>query len=276
MIKVISLLLLFFVPFTTFSAENVTEIKLGSYSFFSLVTTTRNIGETNFVNQDLLSKYTSVAGWNGSSITFFMLDNGKDKILFDTGLGGDSVSLLNSIGVKPNEISAVYLTHMHGDHIGGMLDSGGKAVFNKATVYISKEEAEYWKSGTGGNFALAQSVMDSYGKNVVLFEQNKKITPNIISIPAFGHTPGHTAYKIADGKDSILVWGDVIHATVQFAAPNVYLRYDVDAKTALETRQRLLQAAAKEKQLIAGMHLVAPAIGTVTKEASGYKFNLYK
>jgi hypothetical protein len=54
------------------------------------------------------------------------------------------------------------------------------------------------------------------------------------------------------------------------------LRYDVDARTALETRQRLLRAVAEEKQLIAGMHLVAPAIGTVTKEADGYKFNLYK
>jgi len=97
--------------------------------------------------------------------------------------------------------------------------------------------------------------------------------PGIKPIAAYGHTPGHTAFLIEEGKGRLLIAGDFLHvALVQFPAPDVSATYDVDPKAAAAARRQLLAFAANNKIPIGGMHIVYPAIGAVEAAGTGFKF----
>jgi glyoxylase-like metal-dependent hydrolase (beta-lactamase superfamily II) len=99
------------------------------------------------------------------------------------------------------------------------------------------------------------------------------LLPGIKAIAAFGHTPGHTAFMLESEGKKLLIWGDLMHAQlIQFPVPDQSVSYDTDPVAAAAIRRRILAYAALNNIPIAGMHLVYPAIGTVTAEGSGYRF----
>ena len=121
--------------------------------------------------------------------------------------------------------------------------------------------------------------MAPYGSRVVTFEPGelgariKDLLPGIKPIAAYGHTPGHTAFLVEDGKGKLLIAGDFLHvALVQFPAPDVSASYDVDPKLAAAARRQIMDYAAKNKIPVGGMHIVYPAVGNVETAGNGFKF----
>ena len=211
-------------------------------------------------------------------LNYFLLDTGQLKILFDAGLsaeqGGQLIASLRAAGYSPADINVICLTHMHGDHIGGLIDANKKAVFtNVMSVYVAEEEAAYWATRS----EQAQAVFAAYGSKIKRFQQRSGILPGVATVPAFGHTPGHTMYQITDSGKSFMIVGDLMHAYIQFAHPDVYVTYDTDPELAVQTRKRVFDMLADEMLGFGGMHIVAPGAGTVEKneEAGGYLFKTH-
>lgn len=192
-----------------------------------------------------------------SSISCFLLKAEGKTILLDAGLGAPFSRLqakLSESGVKPEELGLIYITHMHPDHIGGMLKDG-KVVFPKAEVYVNRVEAEAWQAMEGEQSALPKKVLEAYKQHLHLFEAGDTLEGGVVTIEAYGHTPGHTVFQ----KDSILVIGDLIHgAALQLKYPEFCPSFDMDAKAATASRLRILKYARENNLTMYGMHLPDP------------------
>ena len=225
-----------------------------------------------------------------STVNAFLINTGSKLVLIDTGNGkmgsptmGNVLNNLRAVGYQPEQIDEIYLTHMHGDHIGGLV-SGTERVFPNATVYVNKHEADYWMDDGNQNvapdaakrtFKVAKEMITPYitaGK-FKTFEGNIQLTPGIRAEALFGHTPGHTAYVIESKGTTLVLWGDIIHvATVQFEDPSVTIAYDSDKDEAAKVRQQILAEAVKNNWLVGGAHLAFPGIGHVQANSGGYRF----
>lgn len=194
-----------------------------------------------------------------ATISVFVLEKDGKNILFDTGNGKDDSRLmtgLKAINLTADDINYIYLTHFHGDHIGGML-KGDSAVFTKAEVYASQTEYDAWLKKMSADKNAMQRKMDkAYAGHMHLFNPGDTLPCGILTIDAAGHTPGHTAYMT--GK--LLVVGDLMHgAALQIPHPEICAAYDMDKEKAIQTRKQLLEYAKTNKLIMAGMHLPAPA-----------------
>ncbi|MDE6480272.1 MAG: MBL fold metallo-hydrolase [Muribaculaceae bacterium] len=188
-----------------------------------------------------------------SSMSCFLVQTDGKNILFDTGLGAPFSQLpskLSEKGLTPDSIGYIFLTHLHGDHIGGMMKDG-EIVFPNAQVYVNRTEAEAWKNMPDGKGDQATAILDAYKDRLHQFEAGDTLDCEIISIPAYGHTPGHTVFQI----DSILIAGDIMHGVaLQTQYPEYCARYDMDKDAAIEARKRILQYAADNSLTLVGMH----------------------
>lgn len=217
-------------------------------------------------------------GKSESNIFAFLVRIDDQRILMDTGLGNTSgpresrlMDGLRRLGLTPDDIDLVVITHMHGDHIGGLLNDG-EPVFRKAVMKLGRMEHDYWLSEENreknparqANFDMARNVVEAYGDRVELVEFGQEMAPGLIAQEAIGHTPGHMAVYLESEGEKALCVADLIHAAVlQFPRPDMSPRYDIDPETAQRTRIRYLKLAAKENIPIMGMHLPKPGFGRV-------------
>lgn len=249
------------------AAVNIFSVDLAGYKMTSMVIAEMKHEKKYFRYHDakLLQKYLDMPDSNASAINVFFAEYGKNKILFDTGTNAKSITAaLKEINVKPEDVNIICITHMHYDHTGGLLDNN-KRTFPNAAVYIPKEEADIDENKNSDIFSI-------YGKDVKLFPRNAEIIPGIRSVPAFGHTKGHTSYLLTGKGQSVLIWGDILHAPVEFAHPDVYLVYDAYSLQTIETRKEILKKYAGTGTYIAGAHLVSYGIGKIKREQNGYIF----
>jgi glyoxylase-like metal-dependent hydrolase (beta-lactamase superfamily II) len=235
-----------------------------------------------FPGQDEVFKKYAPSGSTPSPILAFLLRSPEGAVLIDAGLGGGAVEkVLKEIGVAPEEISLVLLTHLHGDHLGGLMVDG-RLIFPKAQIRLSREEHDFWLDEANvaeypdrrGNFDLARQILPAYGDRVKPFEFGEKIALGLTALAALGHTPGHTVYFLE--AEQMLFWGDLIHAAaLQFTRPDISPRYDLDPEAAAATRLEFLELSVKDGLVVAGAHLPFPGLGRVTAapgEASAFVF----
>lgn len=219
------------------------------------------------------------------AIGAYLIRGRGHTVLVDTGTGGVNgvggalIANLALLGVRPEEIDTILLTHAHPDHIGGLLTATGAPAYPNATVFLPSRERAYW---------LAASTLDNASdrgrRNVLLVHRvlaicaaqirevdGEETVAGIHPCPLPGHTPGHTGYRLEAGDTSLLIWGDIVHfPTIQTTRPSVSVAFDVDPEQARQTRECLLRQAASEQWLIAGMHLGLPGFARVVETPSGY------
>ncbi|KNC91358.1 MBL fold metallo-hydrolase [Trabulsiella odontotermitis] len=226
-----------------------------------------------------------------TSINAFIINTGKQIILVDTGAGalmgdagGHLLTNLREAGFPPESIDAVLLTHIHGDHSGGV-QSKGLPAFPNATVYVDQHDVDWWldpanssKVEESQRHTFAESelsmrpVIDA-GK-LTTFHAPTEIIPGITATPAAGHTPGSVIYRVSHQGESMIFWGDIIHAkAVQIPEPEVAIHFDVDQKKAVATRVKVLEETVKSGDWVAAAHIAFPGIGHVKKaEDGGYRW----
>jgi len=222
-----------------------------------------------------------------TAVIAYLVNTGDKLVLVDAGAGkffgpslGQVLANIQAAGYEPSQVDAVLLTHLHGDHVGGLLDAQGQRAFPNAKLFVAKKDADHWlsaeqlaKAPEAGKpfFKMAQDATAPYVQAGQLetfeAEGGKDILPGIRPVAEYGHTPGHTGFLFESKGHKLLVWGDVVHnAAVQFPQPKVTIEFDSEPAKALATRLKVMGWTAKDALLVAGMHLPFPGLGHVRAE----------
>ena len=218
-----------------------------------------------------------------TSVNAYLINTGAKLVMVDVGAAsvfgptlGRALANLKAAGYQPEQVDEIYITHRHGDHIGGLLVDG-KVVFPNAVVRLDKRDADYLGAtpaagkGPDGVQLAAKPYLD--GGRVKPFDGATELLPGLRAQPAYGHTPGHTIY-VAESKGQKMVFGgDSMHvASVQFPDPTVTISFDSDSSKAMPERQKLYAEAAAGGYYLAFTHVNFPGIGRVKAEGKGYSW----
>ena len=225
-----------------------------------------------------------------TSVNGFLVNTGSKLVLVDTGAAGlfgptlgRLAANLKAAGYQPEQVDEVYITHMHPDHVGGLM-AGDKPAFPNATVRADKHEADYWLKQANmeaapkdakGFFQGAMASVNPYvaGGKFQPFDGDTDLVPGIKAVASHGHTKGHTTYVVESKGQKLVLWGDLMHvAAVQFPEPSVTIKFDTDSRPAASERKKAFADAAKRGYWVAAAHLPFPGIGHLRAEGNGYVF----
>jgi glyoxylase-like metal-dependent hydrolase (beta-lactamase superfamily II) len=218
---------------------------------------------------------------------------GGNKLLFDTGAGptfpgcGEIFSSLERAGIDPGSIDQVIHTHLHLDHVGNNVDAEGEPRFPNARYCLGQSEWDFWSSeetlealerGQLWKLPDFEPLMAATAKANVLaiedrvdvFPDDGEPAPGVTAIPAFGHTPGHLAFKVDLGSETLMITGDLVLSPFHIDQKSWYPAVDLEPDSAVLSRARVFDMAAEERYLVSGYHLPFPGIGRVEKATDGW------
>jgi glyoxylase-like metal-dependent hydrolase (beta-lactamase superfamily II) len=221
----------------------------------------------------------------------WLVNTGDKLVLVDAGAGTSFAPTLGKMrgnlavaGVDPGAVDVVVITHMHPDHIPGLLGADGKMLFANAVVYVNADEHAFWTSAQNRAgapdqfkvfFDLANAAIKPYADagKLQLFKDGAQFAPGVTAAAAPGHTVGHSMVRVSSDGSDLLIWGDIVHcAALQFAEPERAIAFDSDPSLAIANRKKVMDMVATDRLLFAGAHLPFPGVGHAAKAASGYAY----
>ena len=220
--------------------------------------------------------------------TTLLINTGAKLILLDTGTGGQVAPTAGTLaqnlaaaGVDPKSIDTVVISHFHPDHINGIKNKDNGRVFPNAEIMVPAPEWEFWMDdanlraapgGLKGVFLNFRRVFADIAEDVTRYQPGIEVATGLATIPAYGHTPGHTVFALQSGRESILVLSDTTQHPALFARhPEWQPAFDIDGPLAVATRKKLLDRVAADRMLVTGYHFPFPACGHIVKTATGYE-----
>ena len=222
------------------------------------------------------------------TFTALLVNTGTRLVLIDTGTAGqitDSAGVmldnLKSAGVTPGQIDTIVISHFHPDHIDGIKTKDGAKVFPNAEIFVPEPEWTLWMDDanmgryTGAvhkYFLNARRIFSDIAGEVHRFRPGAEVAPGIVSIPAYGHTPGHTAFSVHSGSASLLVMSDTVRNPYLFVRhPDWQPMFDMDGPMAAKARRAMLDRAAADRMLVEAYHFPFPACGHIVRSGTGFE-----
>jgi glyoxylase-like metal-dependent hydrolase (beta-lactamase superfamily II) len=199
-----------------------------------------------------------------------VINTGSELVLFDTGLNADGITAaLAAAGYTPDQVDTVVITHMHGDHIGGLNSEAGDT-FPNARYFTGSTEHNHWSAA--GNESFDKKVKPLNDKFTFL-DDGGSVASGITAIAAHGHTPGHMGYMIESGGKGLVLSVDTAnHYVWSLAKPDWEVKFDMDKATAAATRRKMLGMIAADRLPFIGYHMPFPATGFVEADGDGFRY----
>ncbi|HYF13703.1 MAG TPA: MBL fold metallo-hydrolase [Phycisphaerales bacterium] len=216
-------------------------------------------------------------------------------LIVDSGfgsLGGPSAGKLEAglaaLGIRPDDVTGVVISHLHPDHFGGIRSGNGELRFAKARYFIRKQERDFWsenpdlsKNGVDegmrkGMVGGAQATLKALDGRLDVIDADAEVSPGIRLVHAPGHTPGHQMLRVESGGALLLMWADVAHNfAISLARPDFHMGFDTDPVQGAQTRRAVMDRAASERVLVMGYHTPFPGLGRVERVGDGrFRWNI--
>ena len=255
------------------------RFKLGAYEVTTLLAGTRTVPEPHKIfglttPDDEFAEVSKAAFIPTDAAQFFftptLVNTGEKLVLFDTGLNCAGITTaLQAAGYNADQVDTVVITHMHGDHIGGLM-TDGKPTFANASYFTGRTEYDHWAAA--GN-ELFDKNMKPLAEKTTFLEDGGNPAPGISAVLAAGHTPGHMAYHVeSGGKDLMLIADTANHYVWSLAHPDWEVKFDMNKEMAAKTRHSLLGRLAADRTPFIGYHMPFPALGFVEARGEGFHY----
>ncbi|MFC2970266.1 MBL fold metallo-hydrolase [Acidimangrovimonas pyrenivorans] len=199
-----------------------------------------------------------------------LVNTGTELVLFDTGLNGAGITAaLQAAGYSADQVDTVVITHMHGDHIGGLM-TDGQPTFANARYVTGAAEHNFW---AGANNKTFDSNVRPLNEKMSFIDDGATVAPGITALLAAGHTPGHMAYVLeSDGQSLVLIADTANHYVWSLAHPDWEVKFDMDKAMAAQSRHKVLGMLASERMPFIGYHMPFPALGFVEARGEGFHY----
>lgn len=199
-----------------------------------------------------------------------LVNTGAELVLFDTGLNPAGITAaLAAAGHAPDQVDVVVLTHMHGDHIGGLMAEAGPT-FASARYITGSLEHNHWAAAGNEGFDKAVRPL---AERMAFLDDGGRVAPGITAMAAFGHTPGHMIYRIeSEGRALVLIADLANHFVWSVGRPDWEVRFDMDKAQAAASRRAVLGMLAADRLPFIGYHMPFPAIGYVEARDDGFRY----
>ena len=222
-----------------------------------------------------------------SNVNAYLIQTGSKNLLIDSGcrdLFGPTCGFLQDAlkeaGLGPNDITDIFFTHLHPDHVAGAIDTEGSAVFKNASFKVIDLEYNFWTSDTftdaevnGNDWAgLARAALSAYEDKIETISFGKDIISGVSSVNIPGHTPGHSGFRVDEGNETLIQMGDILHVpNLQLENPNIATIFDVDSEAALKSRKEVLDMVSTDRLLCTSGHMIKPKFGYIEKSGESYR-----
>ncbi|MFK7993921.1 MAG: MBL fold metallo-hydrolase [Granulosicoccus sp.] len=220
------------------------------------------VSEANFIPTDAAQFF----------FTPTVVRSGSEVILFDTGLNAAGITApLASAGIKPDDVTIVVITHMHGDHIGGLTGEDGTPTFVNARYITGQVEYDAWAKQDNDNF---KAKVQPLAEKMEFIGDGHSVVSGITSMAAFGHTPGHMTYMLESGGKQLALMADMAnHYVWSLGYPEWEVKFDMDKAKAAETRKKMFDMFTADKIPFVGYHMPFPGMGySEARGEGGYRY----
>jgi len=253
--------------------------QLGDFEVVTLLAGTRTVEEPQKIfgmNVDA-ETFASVSEENFLPVDaaqfFFtptLVNTGSEVILFDTGLSPESITgAIGAAGYTPSDIDTVVITHMHGDHVGGLMGDAGET-FAGARYITGAAEHNHWSGADNDTFKAKVAPLN---EKFAMIDDGAAIASGVTAMAAFGHTPGHMTYMLESGGKQLLLMADMAnHYVWSLGYPDWEVRFDMDKAAAAATRRRVLGMLAADRVPTVGYHMPFPGMGYVATKGDGFEY----
>ena len=222
-----------------------------------------------------------------SNVNAYLIQTESKNLLIDSGcrdLFGPTCGFLQDAlkeaGLGPNDITDIFFTHLHPDHVAGAIDAEGSAVFKNASFKVIDLEYNFWTSDTftdaevnGNDWAgLARAALSAYEDKIETISFGKDLISGVSSVNIPGHTPGHSGFRVDEGNETLIQMGDILHVpNLQLENPNIATIFDVDSEAALKSRKEVLDMVSTDRLLCTSGHMIKPKFGYIEKSGESYR-----